>query len=68
MKYCKEKGWHLPSYDEALKLSQGLFKDANGNNPTGTSLSGYTIDVNLAKSIGLKDTSQNEKNEYIYKG
>ena len=56
MKYCKEKGYHLPSDNEAKALVQGLFKDANGNHPTGNSgFNSYTFDKALAEQIGLKD-------------
>ena len=71
MKYCKEKGYHLPSEAESLKLVKGLFKDANGNHPTSTSWSSstYKIDMDAVNALGLKYyDGSNITQDHVYVG
>ena len=56
MKYCHDKGYHLPNKQESLAIVNGLFKDTNGNHPSGESwsYSTYKIDLDLVSKLNLK--------------
>ena len=56
MKYCHDKGYRLPNEQESLAIVNGLFKDTNGNHPSGSSWDSntYKIDLNLVSTLGLK--------------
>ena len=57
MKYCHDKGYRLPNEQESLAIVNGLFKDTNGNHPSGESWSSstYKIDLDLVSTLGLKN-------------
>ena len=57
MKYCHDKGWRLPDETESLAIVNGLFKDSNGNHPSGTSWDSgtYKIDLDLVSTLDLKN-------------
>ena len=57
MKYCHDKGYRLPNEQESLAIVNGLFKDTNGNHPSGKSWddSTYKIDLDLVSTLGLKN-------------
>ena len=56
MQYCHDKGYRLPNEQESLAIVKGLFKDTNGNHPSGNSwdFDTYKIDLNLVSTLGLK--------------
>ena len=59
MKYCKEKGYHLPTTGETYKLVLGLFYiTVNGEkvHPSDNLFSGYTYEKELANTIGFGDS------------
>ena len=54
MKYCHDKGWHLPDETESLAIVKELFKDSSGNHPSGDRWnSDYNMDLYLVWSLGL---------------
>ena len=57
MQYCHNKGYRLPNEQESLAIVNGLFKDANGNHPSGWGWdsSTYKIDLDLVSTLGLKN-------------
>ena len=56
MKYCHDRGYRLPNEQESLAIVNGLFKDTNGNHPSGEYWddSMYNIDLDLVSTLGLK--------------
>ena len=57
MQYCHDRGWRLPNEAESLAIVNGLFKDSNGNHPSGESWDSntYKIDLDLVSTLGLKN-------------
>ena len=56
MQYCHDKGYRLPNEQESLAIVNGLFKDSDGNHPSGSSWDSntYKIDLDLVSTLGLK--------------
>ena len=56
MQYCHDRGYRLPNEAESLAIVNGLFKDTNGNHPSGSSWDSntYKIDLDLVSTLGLK--------------
>ena len=57
MQYCHSKGYRLPNEQESLAIVNGLFKDSNGNHPSGGGewdTDTYKIDLDLVSTLGLK--------------
>ena len=57
MQYCHDKGYRLPNKQESLAIVNGLFKDSNGNHPSGGGewdTDTYKIDLDLVSTLGLK--------------
>lgn len=57
MQYCHNKGYRLPNESESLAIMNGLFKDTNGNHPSGSSWDSntYKIDLDIVSTLGLKN-------------
>ena len=59
MQYCHDRGYRLPNEAESLAIVNGLFKDTNGNHPSGSSWDSntYKIDLDLVSTLGLKKSN-----------
>ena len=57
MQYCHDRGYRLPNEQESLAIVNGLFKDTNGNHPSGSSWdeNTYKTDLDLVSTLGLKN-------------
>ncbi len=59
VKYCNDKGWHMPNESQAIQIARGIFVDASGNHPTSNNWDNsiYRIDTSISEKLSLKSSN-----------